>query len=632
MNNIDILNKWLEYIGYDPDKKVFNLFSNDYDLQKINKSLITFVNEFDNDCEYAIIFAKNIIINYFRQKQIPLIDILSTTQSFEKEREIWNIFNQNNIQDIETEIITKIFTLIEQVSKKKLIGSLDTSLRDNFNITLKYVIQNIPELKLDVYMKGSKFLPIQNMSTSIHVFNTLADCLLAIEKTIDGIYLCYISENNSLGGYFGYYIKNNGNIISLNERIDESYAGQHNNCRNGRWAEDKLYNIFPYDYIFSFSEYDYKGYASKHVIDNEKLQFFNLDPKVYIPILLTMIFINKKFIGKTFENEKIMYVDSLLPININTLNEAENTSIVSSKESGLILSHENFEIKFDKDKVLSGAYSNEFDVDNDNRSTNEKGYFKNYNQIFIDLYGHDFDFNINDIFQRTNYKQITSSDKSHPYKSEFIGSKERMEMQAYYTIRKKLTDHIKKNMEEEYINFGGKDAIHNWWHNSLIKNIDYIYKKCIEIEQSPKQELYREIKDNIFFKNNICKYIYAYKYDETSREHITHALNKRDYYGNLYCFQTEKLSTLIFVFKMFDYHDIEEYTNTELPKIFKGWRRQEVYAGNSILNAIDYVNTIRTPMSETNWRIEDKYTNYSFDFKIGFTLRGFNKIKKEFGS
>ena len=125
-------------------------------------------------------------------------------------------------------------------------------------------------------MKGGVISNVQNVSTKLHIFNTLAECLINIENAQDGIYFCFISASNSSDCFFAFFLKSNGNIISVNDRIDEAYIGQHGNSRNGRWTEQKVDGIFPYDYIFNYSQHDYKGYASKYEINEEKLDLYNL--------------------------------------------------------------------------------------------------------------------------------------------------------------------------------------------------------------------------------------------------------------------------------------------------------------------------------------------------------------------
>ena len=70
--------------------------------------------------------------------------------------------------------------------------------------------------------------------------------------------------------------------------------------------------LFPYDYIFHFENYDYKGYAGTYIIDQEKLDFIKLGVEVYQPLLVAMIILKNKYEGLRFEAE---------PLFLNTLME-----------------------------------------------------------------------------------------------------------------------------------------------------------------------------------------------------------------------------------------------------------------------------------------------------------------------
>ena len=141
--------------------------------------------------------------------------------------------------------------------------------------------QRLHKCKVDLYMRGGHMQPISRFSPKIHVFSSLGECLLAFEAAPDGMYICYIRSNDSADGYFGFYIKSNGNLLSVHERIDESYPGEHSHHRNHRWVEGKEFALFPYSEVISHSttdkdgkenvKRDYKGYATQYFISEEDI-------------------------------------------------------------------------------------------------------------------------------------------------------------------------------------------------------------------------------------------------------------------------------------------------------------------------------------------------------------------------
>ena len=209
---------------------------------------------------------------------------------------MWDIFMSEDFSVVEKQFLDTIDSLASKIVGVKQIGERDLEKeRAALFDSIVSVTEELTKCKTSLYLKGGQIQPIKNFSTSIHVFDRLAECLLALEQAPDGMYLCYITCGGTADGYFGLYIKSNGTILSLSERIDEAYPGQHRNSRNGRWSEEKKYNLFPYNFMFSFSEHDYLGYAKNHIIDDSQLAFCNLEPEAYMPIILAMVMIANKY-------------------------------------------------------------------------------------------------------------------------------------------------------------------------------------------------------------------------------------------------------------------------------------------------------------------------------------------------
>lgn len=191
-------------------------------------------------------------------------------------------------------------------------------------------MEELPKCNEDLFLRGGEIKPITNFSTHIHVFERLSECLLALEQAADGLYVCYIENyRGSLDGNFGFFIKSNGNILSINERINESFPGEHKGRRNGSWLDSKKASLFPYSFIVSATDpkeetpdgdvkvkTDYKGYAYNLFIDEDRLAFLNLQPEAYMPLIVAMLMLNSRYANTTTEHMRIRYVDSLLSVNL----------------------------------------------------------------------------------------------------------------------------------------------------------------------------------------------------------------------------------------------------------------------------------------------------------------------------
>ena len=250
----EIIQKWLEYAQYDPNKKSHNLMSIQCAMHKICEK-INGILEYDPNCMFATLFAKNAYMNLLREANVSMYDMLMHPEQFQKDRDMVALLHSPDVVRCEEELLSSFGLLLARVIPTKQIGERDeagekAALLESIEITTK----QLQECKVDLFKKGGEFLPITNFSTHIHVFNRLSECLLAVESAPDGIYLCYINEGGSVDGYFGFMIKSNGNILFVNERVDEAYPGQHKNCRSARYSEGKKYELFPYNFIFNFSE------------------------------------------------------------------------------------------------------------------------------------------------------------------------------------------------------------------------------------------------------------------------------------------------------------------------------------------------------------------------------------------
>ena len=288
----NILDKWAEYIDYDKNKKQFNLLSWDYSAHKKTDKIQSIIDNYDESGFIAVLTVKALFNAMLKDSRVKLYDVLTKESEFNKHKEMYQLFYSEEFIKAEKAYFNNIKKLALKLIGKEVIGDFDDdSFEEKIFELTDVVVSTLDKCRTEFYQKGGKLKEVTNFSTSIHVFPTLAECLLSLQKGSDGIYLCYIDAGHTADGYFGYFVRNNGNIFSFNERIDEAFKGQHTNARNGRWAEGKNDDIFPYDFIFSYENYDYKGYSHTYNIDENKLNLINMEEDAYLPLLVAMIFL-----------------------------------------------------------------------------------------------------------------------------------------------------------------------------------------------------------------------------------------------------------------------------------------------------------------------------------------------------
>ena len=527
---------------------------------------------------------------------------------------------------MENNLIKTLELVASKLIDNKIIGNFN---REELLLSANYILENILYLNIDIFKKGGKINPFNNFSSKILIFNTLSECLLELETYIDGIYLCYIKYEDKPNGFFGYFFKNNGNIFSINERLEEKYIGQYErkSIRNNSYSYNKKYDLFPYE-IIDFIGEDSAGYAEKHIINNNKIEYKHLTNISLMNIIIMLYLFEKKYVGTCLSGNEV-YTNFLLNDNIKFLINNSNQLIKYQNSSDLIKYHNELKFTFDKKEFLDGTLCQKFNGLENNRYT-EYGYFQNINQNLVDVFGKDFNFDnaFKDVLliDKKDNLLTENSTKNSIIKlnNEFIGTKNSLELQVFYNLRKKLAKHIIQKQIESLEKFGGIKQLEIWYKDLLLKNYDKIKSICLEVYNDPlKGEI--EYTNNFCFKNEKHKFTYI-KYYNSNYENINQIFwikNKVNEYSNysLKDIQNNKKCFHYFVFNIPNLEMIENILNTKFPDFCLGYYGSDMkpYTGNSILDVVDPVDDIDSIL------LTRKY-NFSFDFVIGFSKSNF-KIK-----
>ena len=652
---IDILNKWAKYINYDAEQNQFvtslnrgqarfELRNFEWETNSATKKIEHITNNYDESGILAVEVIKNTFRKITEESKLSVLDAIVHYDELHEHIEMYNALNSKEILDAEQSFLRKMDDVVTNMTGRKLLGESDNNIRIFEYIDT--VIDALDNCSLELYKRGGKIQEIRNVSKSIHIFPSLAECVLTLDKAEDGMYLCYIDIFQSADSYFGLFIKSNGNMLSINDRVDEAYKGMHNNSRNGRWTEGKAAGIFPYNYIIAFDKADYKGYYHSYIIDEEKLSIFNLNEEAYIPILLAMILTLRKYNGKVI-NENLVYIDSLTPINIpSIITDKKELAIVSNNE--LVEMHKALNLDFDIGKILDGTAIEEFQKES--MPYDEKICGNNKGQIFVDLYGADFKYEPNLL----STSKLLEGESGDEYIAEFIGSETRMRAQAFCEVRQQLADHIRRKMYEEYVAFGGIKKISEWFENSVKDNMykleqiiaDTYYE--VQKEMQAYNETHTDKKEfDKFFTNggwmpSFCPKGYSISH-ETGR-YVGYEYGKF-IYANTYDrrnskgfdMRTNAVCSEFYIIRPLNYIGLENLFG-ELPKIIKGWNKRGHHrTGNSLLSMTDAVEDIGTPFEYEEATFFEPYksmnlmesTRMDFVIAIGYSKRGFKQMLKE---
>lgn len=643
-NILDILNKWSEFTGFDVNnpQTTFSLNGYSYEINDGNKNLATIINDYDNTGNIAVLYIKALFDYLLLNVDLNAYKIFNNIDNkgieFDKIRDVFNMLNSNDILKIQQTFINKINNFVNLITNKKQIGVRNE--KEDLNIlidSLEFVIKGLKKCNYDLHLKGGIFLPITNIGKNINVFNSLADCLLNIEQQIDGAYICYINLQG-MEGYFAIVIKNNGNILSVNERINENYRGEHFKRRTDRWANEKQYNLFPYNEVIDFVEKGYKGKDNIFSLKEDNLSIFDLSVKSYLPLLLGLLLLNNKYQNNNIDIP-LVYVDSLMKYNVEKQIQDGTMEIAIINKSAVATINKEYSINFETEKILNGSYDCEFNYNTIYDKVGSKEYydkqlykctgaFNNLNQYMVDLWGDGFSVDINKLFetQKLLIEDNNDNKKETVVLPEYVGNDNRMKLLAYYEVRKELANYIKNKIKIEYEKFGGIEKVKEWYEEKIRLNINNIYK--LIYDNYIKNNYHKE------FANYLTENDYDISIAETNYVYSNIKLNnKSDNSWNYYyiCPINNKKCNMFVKISPKNWKGIQILVNTDLPKIVKGYERNRHHDGNSNIDATDLVSQVGTPFeSWGSFTLSTKDT-YNFEVAIGFSKSGFNKFIKNKG-
>lgn len=705
-NNMDtasILKKFMVYAEYDPDQHTFNLLSANYAFHKAIEQ-IKKITSYDPTGAFAVLHAKHSFMKVLKDCRLNAFEIISKPDSLREEYEMWDIFNSPEVAAVEQSILDSFSNLLDQVQNTPAkLGERNLDLeRQSLLSCVEAVVEALPECNEDLFLRGGEIKPTTNFSTNIHVFSWLAECLMALEKAEDGMYLCFIRNCDApkpeatedgkepegleatADGYFGFYLKSNGNLLSINERVNESFPGEHKGHRNGRYSDKKQYNLFPYGSIFSYSNFDYKGIAHTHTIDDQKLAFLGLEPNAYIPLVVAMLMLNAKYADTSTAEMPLKLVDSLMTVNL-AMPTPGMTDIMVPGDSVIAAVSRSFVLDMTTEGIRTGAYAHKLSRNEDtkDRHWSEFGSFPEYRNIFVELYGGGFELDTASLLEsNTHLKRLESAaelperdmfgkKRSDAPDAEFVGTPIRFEIAAYKRGREQLAEYVRDRMFEEYKAFGGAKAVKQWYREAIRGNLPGIIQLCIERYNRPEGWNWQDEEREHALKIHLQDNPKSFAPEKTGPTHIFF----NDYvafwrpgqpnYGKglKCCVNTDTRATIFFTFDIRNWREIRRVTGVEdIPKILMGYDEGgHSVVGNSILHPTDACTGIGTPFEQRekqanrrywdreDWRsyywsvhhmfssdcehlipkdlITDHPSRVHFQFTIGFSRRGWKKIQ-----
>lgn len=644
-----LLNRMLEFLDYDPDRTVFHLGEVTWSFEIRN--VVDFANRFDDTGVLTLVRLAAICEEHLQKTSVSVLEVLKDPSVIDRYREMYGTLGSEEVAAARKTLLDGLTRVASAVSGGRLVGDardFEISLDDS----VASVVSEFRKLKCESYASSGRPVgTIDCFSTSVQVCGSLAECLLRLEKSPDGCHVCYVSNPGTLDGWFGFFVKSAGNLFSYNERLDEAYVGQHRNCRNGRYAEDKAYELFPYDQMIQFSkERDYKGYSTAMDVDRSNLSFADLSkssPSVLTRLLLSMSLIARRHSGRPLDGEtaRPVLVDSLLPQSLKLLAGAESKALVKLDSSALVRASSSFSVSFDRAKVLDGTYDAEFNYPDGNVEKgyrhDEHGYFSGVNQEMVDAYGDDFELpDVNELVASPSARRLIGEGDTP---QEFVGSERRLRLLTYWRIRQQLAMHVSRRMREDFERAGGVQGLVEWYCQHLSSLKDKVYRLCVEAwsnarEEDGKARRY-ELGEKVRYsaiRGEAAVGKAAEIFIREGGDAQNAFYHNRDYYEKLAVFNARRSEdrcflcpvtgqkvNIAFQFKFYDWRQVEQFLGEKLPKYCVGWTTYLSYGGNSILDVTDAVGHLKNVLN-------DSYgSRFYFIFTVGFSKPGLQKVMKE---
>lgn len=588
----------------------------EYDIKRLADT----ANDFDRTGKLALIHLAALCRRQIANTVAPVSSFLSCTSTLDKYRRCLECVNSQDVKNCRAELVERLAAAIGSASSKKAIGSaadVDAVLED----ALESVFDEFKKLKFETYTNsGLQVGTLGVTAKSVQVCGSLAECLIRLEKSNDGIYICFITNPGTLDGWFGFFVKSNGNLFSYNERIDEEYVGQHRGFRNGRYAEHgKAYGLFPYELCEFSEETDYKGYSKEVTIGENRSLFDGENLEMAVRTFLAIALIAQKHRGLKVSGETVV-VDSLLPKNLAKLagDDSGTKALVAWQQSQLVAATANFALpRFEDDKVVRGEYDKDF-----NGCEANKGVFCGINQDILDAYGDGF---------RADYAKVLASGSSlrligdGDTQQEFVGTPERLRLRAYYEVRGQLAEYVWRRLNVEYEAFGGEEGVLKWYRERLEKRRDAIYRSCIDayVKSNGGEERRVRYGDTLVQENSPSSAFASQTQPMTitvSRKNLWNKISLSKFVDRRYiCAKTGAKASYFFGFSFHTYEQVRDFLKCPLPKFCTGWRSDYLYNGNSILDVTDPVGDMDHPMSGSK---------YLFDFTVALSKQAIRELLK----
>ena len=625
-----ILNEWASVLEFNPDQKSFDLGNFSLDIHIAGETMKKLISQFDDSGEISVLYAKQFYMDYLKHVSVKLFDLFQDdSDDLKIFRNLYRTMNGVEVESIEQKWFIAVYRILKKLGIYLIADKFDTSALYN---AVECITKDITKCNIDVFGKGvrSKNNEPFIYGTTIRAFNTMAECVLNLAASSNGIYLCYISLDNKPDGYFTYIYKCQDTLVSINDRVNESFRGQHNKSRNNRWMEYKCYNLFPYNIIEYGDDRDYKGYATSMKLSDDAELSLTAQGVDAAKIVITMMMIENFVKYKMdFDDYELSYSDVMLPANRSKLLQSEGTELLILKTNEIAQYHDSVDFNISRDKVICGL-----DEDDPIVLKNKYSDFK---------YSKESSESVKDMFPEFKFDESSILAIRDEDQAEFIGTYSKMREQAYMDARKEFAAYCRKQIASKYLEVGGVKFFNDWFNATLRVHINDVKNAAVRKYTSGTKNGFdycSQVVDPDFMYSIRVDFDDAYS-GPTSNIYLCN----RIYAGNGYkyiCPITGNVANVWFKFRIRSANDLKELLGTDecIPELLRSFRSDRDYHTNNLLSSHDELAVVGAPIEDHMWNSnemkevreklgESDYINHRLECCIGFSKRGLNKLIKD---
>lgn len=648
LNDIDFINSifsdFFRFCHFNPDSEKDNeeyysgnILSYEGDAWETSRLIVRLVKEY-NSPYLAFIVLKAGISGWGKNVKFSLDEIIKDEHL--KFLKIYKkVFFDEKCLEIEDAFIKMISRL---AAKPNFIGNADIK---NITNNVTKIIEEVENLNFHPLLVSGNALGEVEIRNKIRIYTDIGKCLMDIEKNPEGLYLCYINPKDTIDGYFSFIYKSNGNIVSINDQVKESYLGQHRieRRRNASYVEDKAFETFPYGFMFELSKPDAKGYYTEYKLKGE-FTLNDLPIDYTFSLVVAMLLILKKYTGKKLEEKQLCFSSYFIGNKAEKLIE---TKALTVKNNSALLLHAKTKVELTRDEIFADCNGGIKKRDNFYRhwKPNVVNYLKN---LWLD------DEIKNTVPAKADYSYILNDTEN----IEMLSSLDTLKMNALFVMRREMKEKIQRKIEDYFIaqDFGN-DGIRKWR----------------QLVESKKDVIFSKLKGENFYESNDRKGICVGHLENGKlvqrhfdrcyfpfNDILNHKIDWSTSWKNAYMHDDIGVCRY-----RWDFHpenwkeacDFIEIDESELPKELKGWtcNRNEKY-GNSNISMTDYMEDLQNGYMcfydyyfgmcrDTSEYLKEKLIEirgnghrifpddyaiynrkYPFEFSIAFSPRAFKKM------